>query len=270
MDIKANLLTAIQASLKAGSEILHIYHGDFSVEEKADLSPLTTADKRSHNIIMSCLVNTHIPVLSEEGKNIDFSVRKEWEVFWLVDPLDGTKEFLKRNGEFTVNIALIKGIYPVLGVIYIPVMSTLYFAATGLGAYRINNIGNCQNLIFNDFLQRAVQIHIDASDSHPYTIVGSRSHATPDLESYVNSRRQEFQQVEFISAGSSLKFCQVSEGRADVYPRLGPTMEWDTAAGQIIAEQSGGKVLIYDNGLPLTYNKEDLKNPWFVVSNGRS
>jgi 3'(2'), 5'-bisphosphate nucleotidase len=274
MDIKALLLTALQASLTAGSAILQIYSQDFSVEEKSDKSPLTLADRKSHDIISTYLVRSGIPVLSEEGKNIDFSRRKVWDTLWLVDPLDGTKEFIKKNGEFTVNIALINGGVPVLGVIFVPVQSLLYFAAVNLGAYRLQSggiadIGDIGNLSFDECMEKAIPIRISKSGVRPYTIVGSRSHASAELEAYVKARQQEIQAVDFISAGSSLKFCQVAEGKADEYPRLGPTMEWDTAAGHIIAEQSGAKVLAYGSGLPLTYNKEDLKNPWFVVTNGR-
>jgi 3'(2'), 5'-bisphosphate nucleotidase len=275
MNIKAHLLTAIRASLAAGSSILQVYNQDFTVEQKADNSPLTLADRKSHDVISTYLEPSGIPVLSEEGKSIDYANRIDWKTLWLVDPLDGTKEFIKKNGEFTVNIALIKGDAPVLGVIYVPVLAMLYFAAEDLGAYRLickyfEDIPDINDLTLNDWIQRAVPIQIDASGVRPYTIVGSRSHATPELEAYVNARRREFHMVDFVSAGSSLKFCQVAEGSADVYPRLGPTMEWDTAAGHVIAEQAGAKVLIYNTELPLTYNKEELKNPCFIVSNGRS
>lgn len=271
METKSHLLIAMQAALTAGDSILQIYNQDFSIEQKSDDSPLTLADKVSNEIISSYLEPSGIPILSEEGKSIDYSIRKNWKIFWLVDPLDGTKEFIKKNGEFTVNIALIKDVSPVLGVVYIPALSLLYFSAAGLGAYRLsNNVEYRHDLTLHDILEKSVRIRIDASGIRPFTIVGSRSHATPDLEVYVNARRREFQEVEFVSAGSSLKFCQVAEGRADEYPRLGTTMEWDTAAGQIIAEQSGAKVTVWNTGSPLIYNKEELKNPWFVVSNGRS
>jgi 3'(2'), 5'-bisphosphate nucleotidase len=220
-------------------------------------------------------VRSGIPVLSEEGKGIDFSKRKVWDTLWLVDPLDGTKEFIKKNGEFTVNIALINGSLPVLGVIFVPVQSLLYFAAVHVGAYRLKigggaEVGDIENLSFDQWMEKATPIRISKRGSRPYTIVGSRSHSSDELEAYVKARQQEFEAVDFVSAGSSLKFCQVAEGRADEYPRLGPTMEWDTAAGHIIAEQSGAKVLTFESGLPLTYNKEDLKNPWFVVTSSRS
>jgi 3'(2'), 5'-bisphosphate nucleotidase len=275
MDLKAHLRTSISASLAAGSAILKIYGQDFSIDKKSDNSPLTLADRESHDIISLYLAQTSIPVLSEEGKNIDYTRRKNWKYFWLVDPLDGTKEFIKKNGEFTVNIALIAGKSPVLGVIFVPAQSALYFAAAGMGAYRlvnesIKNIKDIENLTFHDWIQRAASIKIKIDCARPYTIVGSRSHATAELEAYVRSRKREFQTVDFISAGSSLKFCQVAEGRADEYPRLGPTMEWDTAAGHIIAAEAGAKVLTYDSRLPLMYNKENLKNPWFIVTNGRN
>ncbi len=271
MDIRTILLTAIQAALEAGSAILDIYRQDFSVEEKPDKSPLTLADRKSHDIISSFLAPSGIPLLSEEGKNIDYSLRKTWNQFWLVDPLDGTKEFIKKNGEFTVNVAFIDGNMPTAGVIFVPAQTLLYFAAAGLGAYRtkIDDLENIRHFTLTDWIGKADSIRIDRSDRRPYTIVGSRSHATPELEAYINSRQREVEAIEFISVGSSLKFCLVAEGRADEYPRLGSTMEWDTAAGQIIAGQAGARVLIWDTGSPLEYNKKDLKNPWFVVTNTR-
>lgn len=271
MDIRAHLLTMIRAAIDAGSAIINIYYQDFAIETKEDSSPLTIADKKSHQIIISYLNASGIPILSEEGKNIEYSKRKNWEYLWIVDPLDGTKEFIKKNDEFTVNIALVHRDRPVSGVIYVPVFHRLYFAADQMGAYRLEFDGNLQifNESMDDIMAKASRIKINPNVKRPYTIVGSRSHATSDLREYVDKKRQEYGDVEFISSGSSLKFCQVAEGKADVYPRLGPTMEWDTAAGQLIAEQAGAFVFRYDTDMPLVYNKEDLKNPWFIVSNGK-
>ena len=200
----------------------------------------------------------------------------------MIDPLDGTKEFINRNGEFTVNIAIIHGGRPILGVVYVPVKDTFYFAADGIGAYRLNDTegmewgGKTPNVdedagLLERVIHRSDRLPLVAplpdSVSKPrYTIIGSRSHATKELEDFVENARKKYESIEFISAGSSLKFCLVAEGRADIYPRFGPTMEWDTAAGQAVVEQAGGTVLREGSGEPLKYNKENLLNPWFVVN----
>lgn len=267
--IEEYLQTAIKASLEAGEAILEVYESDFTIEQKDDQSPLTLADKRSHEIIQNALLPLGISMLSEEGREILFEERKAWNILWIIDPLDGTKEFIKRNGEFTVNIALVKNGRPVLGVIYVPVTNTLYWARVGAGAYRIE-------LKPDDALERSsLEMLINKSNrlplsgqeiqGRPYTIIGSRSHANPELEAFIEKKRKQFGKVEFISAGSSLKFCRVAEGRADIYPRLGPTMEWDTAAGQAIVEASGGVVVEHDSNKPLRYNRDNLLNPSFVV-----
>jgi 3'(2'), 5'-bisphosphate nucleotidase len=261
------LYTAIRCALEAGEAILDVYDSaDMQVEEKADHSPLTLADRRAHDIIKTAIGVFGIPVLSEEGRTIDFAERRQWPRMWIVDPLDGTKEFIKRNGEFTVNIALAEAGLPTLGVIFVPVTDCLYFADLERGAFRIDGClkagvdGGLAELIEN-----AQRLPLKRDKERPFTIMGSRSHATPELDAYVDAMRRKYGEVEFISAGSALKICQVAEGRADVYPRLGPTMEWDTAAGQAIAEASGARVLRHDDGQPLTYNKENLLNPWFIV-----
>jgi 3'(2'), 5'-bisphosphate nucleotidase len=272
MTIHPYLSTALHIALEAGAAVLEVYGGDFSVENKPDDSPLTLADQRSHAIIASGLKPLGIPVLSEEGKEIAYSRRKGWESLWIVDPLDGTKEFIKRNGEFTINIALVHCNRPILGVVYVPAQNRLYFAAKEVGAYRMadEDPAGLLNADMAYFLKTAEPINADRIDlSRPYTIVGSRSHATPELEAYVEKKRREYGRVDFVAAGSSLKFCRVAEGSADLYPRLGPTMEWDTAAGQAVAEAAGASVLVKDTAEPLLYNKEDLRNPWFIVSNNR-
>jgi len=265
------LLPVIFAAVEAGFEILEVYKQEFEVEEKKDKSPLTLADKKSHEIIVSHLSQFEFPILSEEGLEIAYHTRRQWEYLWIVDPLDGTKEFVKRNGEFTVNIALVHKQEPVMGVIYVPVYNRLYFAARDFGAYRaeIDDAEDLKNLALGQLVEQSVPIDIKPKTERPYTIVGSRSHATPELEAYVEKKRTEHKSVDFISAGSSLKLCQVAEGNADVYPRLGPTMEWDTAAGHAIAECAGAMVFRDDNGGPLLYNKENLLNQWFFISNGK-
>ena len=270
------LLKAIETSILAGQAILDVYHSDFSVEYKTDSSPLTLADRNSHEVIVKYLSEFDIPILSEEGKNIPYAERKSWDRLWIVDPLDGTKEFVKRNGEFTVNIALVENHKPVLGVIFVPDKKALFFAASGLGAYKLEKnfetqtVDSSQNHDspqdrLNDYIESAERLPANQPQMSLYTIVGSRSHQTPELEAYIEEKRRELGDIEFIAAGSSQKFCVVAEGRANVYPRLGPTMEWDTAAGQAIAENAGATVVRHDDGEPLTYNKEDLYNPYFIV-----
>jgi 3'(2'), 5'-bisphosphate nucleotidase len=261
MNRKELLELSIQASLKASEKIMEIYSREFSVEEKEDKSPLTEADTAAHLVIKEFLEETPYPILSEEGKSIDFSERSSWETYWCVDPIDGTKEFIKRNGEFTVNIALIHNQVPVMGVIYAPVLETLYFAEEEIGAYKV------QLEDFND-----VDFLIESSEKLPcsktdiYTIVGSRSHMSDETKEFVEDLKIEHGHVEIVSKGSSLKLCMVAEGVADIYPRYAPTMEWDTAAGQAIATCSGATVINYDTNEPLVYNKEVLRNPWFTVS----
>jgi 3'(2'), 5'-bisphosphate nucleotidase len=270
------IIEAIRASLEAGGAILDVYHSDFAVEHKEDKSPLTLADKRSHDIIVKHLARFGIPCLSEEGRDISYQERKDWDTLWIIDPLDGTKEFIKRNGEFTVNIALVKHGRPVMGVIFVPDRNTLYVAQAGLGSYRLDDKKTLASLahqqgeearvfISEKILSRAVKLPVAHRGERPFTIMGSRSHLSKEVEDFVAEKRREYKDVTFISAGSSLKLCLVAEGEADVYPRLGPTMEWDIAAGQVVAEAAGATVLRHDNGKPLTYNKENLLNPWFIV-----
>lgn len=255
---------ALRTSLTAGAEILEVYNAvvPSAVEVKDDKSPLTEADKRAHKKINEGLSNTGIAMLSEEGKSIDFAERSAWKKYWLIDPLDGTKEFIKRNGEFTVNIALIENGYPVMGVIYTPVLSTLYWGIVGEGAWKAENI--TPGMSVSEAMAAAVKISPVAKND-PYKVVGSRSHSTPETEAFIEELRQQHQQVEFVSMGSSLKICLVAEGKAQVYPRFAPTMEWDTAAGHAIAKAAGCRVYRPDDRLELVYNKENLLNPWFIV-----
>jgi 3'(2'), 5'-bisphosphate nucleotidase len=235
----------------AGSAIMEIYAGEFSVELKGDASPLTCADRASHRVIADGLTaaTPGIPILSEEGGDIPYQERAEWSRFWLVDPLDGTKEFIKRNGEFTVNIALVEDGRVTAGVVYVPAQDTLYFGCLEYGCWKSTDGENL------------VPIEVRKADHEcGLTVVMSRSHPSPELAKYL----QEIKVAEALPVGSSLKLCVVAEGKADLYPRLGPTMEWDTAAGHAIVEAAGGTVLMED-GTPLRYNKESLLNPYFIV-----
>lgn len=255
MNMKKELLaTAIRAALEAGHDIMAIYDdpaADFGIERKADNSPLTRADKAAHARIMMFLEPTGIPVLSEEGAHLPYDVRCGWQRLWIVDPLDGTKEFIKRNGEFTVNIALIENGEPVLGVIYVPVKKQLYYGIVGEGANKDEN-------------GLKLTLPLDSTD-RPYTVVASRSHLSPETADFIDNLRREHPDLELVSSGSSLKICLVAEGKADIYPRHAPTMEWDTAAGDAIARAAGREVVDALTGEPLHYNKEDLHNPWFFV-----
>lgn len=255
------LLTAIKAALKGGDEILDVYNSDFAVEHKDDKSPLTEADKRAHIAIMDGLKGTNLPVLSEEGKHMSYDERKDWSQFWMVDPLDGTKEFIKRNGEFTVNIALIENGISTMGVIFVPVTNDLYFADKL--AYKISGLSKSVNSI-NDLLGNADQLPLSTNRDN-YVVVGSRSHMSEETETFINEQKEKHQRVDILSKGSSLKLCMVAEGAADAYPRFAPTMEWDTAAGQAIATASGAKVINWDTKELMQYNKADLLNSWFLV-----
>lgn len=257
-----NLKTAIKAALEAGTEILKIYDtADFGVEIKSDNSPLTIADKKAHLVISGYLEKTGIPILSEEGRDIPYEDRKDWEYLWIVDPLDGTKEFIKRNGEFTVNIALVKGQSPILGVVYAPLRKLFYFALDQIGAFRLNQLEPFDE---DNFMEHSIALpNIKTRES--YTVVGSRSHMNEDTIAYIEKLRKIHGEVKMISSGSALKLCQVAEGSADIYPRFAPTMEWDTAAGQAVVEASGGRVTFIDEVNPLVYNKENLLNPYFIV-----
>ncbi len=252
----------IKAAIEAGKKILEVYERDFTVETKTDNSPLTEADRQAHHTIKDILAETGIPILSEEGKQMSYDERKNWDEFWLVDPLDGTKEFIKKNGEFTVNIALIKDGTPVLGVVYVPVTGVVYAASQETGSFSFNTNHNGTSV--SELLKDSVKLPL-AEEPQQYTVVASRSHSTPETEAFIEERKKVHGDVNLISAGSSLKLCLVAEGKAQVYPRLAPTMEWDTAAGHAVAKFAGCKVYNYETNDELKYNKENLLNPWFVV-----
>ena len=257
------LTTAIEAALEAGKVILEIYKSDdFEVEIKGDNSPLTKADKASHNTLVSYLEKTGVPILSEEGKAIPFKERKNWKQLWILDPIDGTKEFIKRNGEFTVNIALVAEQKTVLGVIFVPALGDLYFSTLALGSFKINVDLNSYSI--ETILEAADKLPLQREDK-TFTIVASRSHMSAETEDYVVEMKAKHGTVNLISKGSSLKLCMVAEGQADCYPRFAPTMEWDTAAGQAICEHAGFKVIDLNTKKDMMYNKEELLNKWFLV-----
>jgi 3'(2'), 5'-bisphosphate nucleotidase len=263
--LRQNITIAIQAAIKAGKEIFRIYKdpkSDFFVEIKSDNSPLTIADKAAHNIIVRELEKTGIPILSEEGKTIPYVVRKHWKTFWLIDPLDGTKEFIKKNNEFTVNIALIESGNPITGVIYVPVSKELYIGDIKTGAWKYKTIDEEISLV--KVMLRGIRLPKNIQNN-AYYVVGSRSHMSHETEHYIKELKNKHKNIEIVSKGSSLKICMVAEGLANEYPRFGPTMEWDTAAGHAIANAAGKKLLLTDFSGELVYNKKNLLNPYFIV-----
>lgn len=249
--LQAWLEPVIKIGRKAGARILEIYETDFSVEQKEDRTPLTKADMAAHTTILQGLteLTPDIPILSEESADIPFSERRSWPLYWLVDPLDGTKEFIKRNGEFTVNIALIEGDQVVLGLVHAPAIGVTYYAARGGGAFRISGDGD------------PAPIRARKLGSGPIIVAGSRSHAGERLKKYLAALGNH----ELVSMGSALKSCLVAEGKADIYARLGLTSEWDTASAQCVVEEAGGRVTCTDLSQLLYNTKDSLLNPEFFV-----
>ena len=251
MDPSQLVEPVIGAAIEAGEQILAVYETSFEVSSKDDDSPLTQADMASHQTIVRRLgeLTPGIPVLSEEGGLPDYTTRQEWDRYWLVDPLDGTREFVSRNGEFTVNIALVDSHRPVLGIVHVPVMHRSYVGCEGYGA----------ELRAADGERKPIRVAIESAN--PVRVVGSRSHRGTSLDAFL----EKLGEYEMVPMGSSLKICLVAEGAADIYPRLGPTSEWDTAAAQAVLEQAGGSVVRLD-GSPLRYNeKADILNPHFMA-----
>ena len=235
---------------EAGSVIMKIYQRDFSIDYKDDNSPLTEADIKANEIICNALKNYYpnIPIMSEENKQTEYNKRKDRELYWCIDPIDGTKEFIKKNGEFTVNIALIQRGTPVLGVVYAPAIDEIYIAKKGDGAFK-----NGERL----------PLRVNETPEKKLKVVASKSHLSKETQEFIDSLQT--QEVEQVSYGSSLKLCMVASGEADIYPRMAPTMEWDTAAADAIVREAGKMTYIYESEKPVVYNKEDLLNPWFVV-----
>lgn len=241
----------------AGAAVMEVYGTEFSVDIKGDASPLTEADRQSNAVIVAGLkgLTPDIPIISEEIQALPYEVRRNWPECWVVDPLDGTKEFVKRNGEFTVNIALVRFGRPVLGVVFQPVGDRLYWAAEGQGAWKSVEGGPVDRMTGGEHYSKKRSV----------TVVASRSHLSDDVREFVAALEAEGKEVTYLSAGSSLKFCLVADGSADVYPRLGPTMEWDTAAAHAVANEAGRRVVDCETGEELRYNKENLRNPFFIV-----
>ncbi|MAN28524.1 MULTISPECIES: 3'(2'),5'-bisphosphate nucleotidase CysQ [Mesonia] len=251
MELKEYLPTIIDAARDAGIEILEVYNSDdFDVEKKGDDSPLTKADRLAHEVIVKKLKeHTEFPILSEEGRDIPYGERKDWEYFWMVDPLDGTKEFIKQNGEFTVNIALIHKNEPILGVVYAPVLDKLYFGGKNIGAFMGENMDPQHKL------------ELIKNETDVVRIVASRSHLNDETANYI----KKFDNAQTVSMGSSLKFMLIADSEADIYPRFAPTMEWDTAAAHAVLKGLELEVINMEDDQPLRYNKENLLNPHFLV-----
>jgi 3'(2'), 5'-bisphosphate nucleotidase len=234
----------------AGVEIMKIYEKDFDVEYKEDSSPLTQADLKANRIICDTLTSLYpdTPIMSEENKQTDYEIRKNWEYYWCIDPIDGTKEFIKKNGQFTINIALIYKNTPVAGVVYAPALDDIYYAQKNKGAFK------------ND---QPLPMTINMRPKEKLKVVASKSHLSGETQKFIDDL--ETNEIEQVSIGSSLKLCMVAEGSADIYPRLAPTMEWDTAAADAIVREAGKMTYQFDSKDPIVYNKQDLLNPWFVV-----
>jgi 3'(2'), 5'-bisphosphate nucleotidase len=257
------LFNAINAAIQAGKAINEIYQTDFSVEFKEDASPLTIADKASHKIIYEALTKTNFPVLSEEGREIPYEERKLWKKFWLVDPLDGTKEFVKKNGDFTVNIALVENQKAILGIIYAPVSDELFYGMDNYGAFKVSKASAFSSM---SALKNSA-IRLPATNSfHEPVVVASRSHLSAETIEFIDKLKINQPGIRIESKGSSLKICIVAENPQAIYPRFAPTFEWDTAAGHAILNAAGGVILIAENQeRELIYNKENLLNPWFIA-----
>ena len=247
---KINIEDIKDIALSAGEAIMEIYSKDFNIEYKDDKSPLTEADLKSNEIICSKLEELYpnIPIMSEENKQTEYDIRKNWEYYWCIDPIDGTKEFIKKNDEFTVNIALIYKNRPVLGVVYAPAIDEMYSAKKGEGAFL-----NGQKL----------PLKTNDAPKEKLYVVASKSHLSEETQDFIDAL--DAKEIEQVSRGSSLKLCMVASGEADIYPRLAPTMEWDTAAADAVVREAEKMTYQFENNEPLVYNKENLLNPWFVV-----
>jgi len=264
--MKNNLEIAIAVAIEAGKAIMQIYATEFSVDFKSDRTPLTKADTKADELIASALSKTKLPIISEEGRQTAYALRENWNEYWLVDPLDGTKEFVNRNGEFSVNIALIKDKQAVCGIIYAPVTDLLYFNDAS-GAYKLSHAEGYVkgNGSLESLKREAQKLPLERLDND-FTIVASRSHLNPETTKFINDTKADYDTIRIVSRGSSLKLCMIAEGLADVYPRFGITSEWDIAAGHAIITAAGGKVVVlFDENKTLTYNSKNMENPPFVA-----
>lgn len=257
---------AFNAAVRAGAEIMKIYNSDsYNIEVKSDNTPLTIADRLAHNKIKEVLGATRIPILSEEGRAMLYEERKNWEMFWLVDPLDGTIEFIKRNNEFTVNIALMADNECIGAIVYVPYLGKVYFAERGFGAMLIEGIAPDEqaNYTNGEIRAHSKMLPLTTSTHDKFRIAVSRSHQTAETAQYIDQMREKHPDIEIVEQGSSYKFCLLAEGAIDYYPRTTTTYEWDTAAAELILREAGGEVRSLPDYQPLRYNKENLNNPWF-------
>lgn len=272
-NIRAYLMAeAMNAAVKAGAEIMKVYKNsdDYDINIKSDKTPITVADRLAHNKIKEALGCTRIPILSEEGREMLFDERRNWDMFWLVDPLDGTVEFIKGNNEFTVNIALMHNNECIGSVVYVPYFKKMYIGEKGHGAYLVEGIAPETDArhTYDELVARWVALPSDPHERKHPRIAVSRSHQTPETAEYVEAIRRRYPDAEVVEQGSSYKFCMLAEGTVDYYVRTSATYEWDTAAGELILAEAGGSTKALPDGTPLKYNKEDLHNPWFECRSG--
>lgn len=263
MDLELQINTAITAAILAGDEILKVYKTeDFEVVSKQDDTPVTKADKNAHQKIQEILQSTQLPILSEEGIHFSYQERQEWEYFWLVDPLDGTKEFIKRNDEFTVNIALMRNHEPIAGIIYVPVFRALYAGIIGQGAYKL--VYPELDCTFEKMVLQGQKLPV-TNDSSDFVVATSRSHMNVETQNYIDRLKMEYKNLRLTAVGSALKLALIAEGTVNIYPKIGRTMEWDTASGHAILKAAGKNIYLHDLITELVYNKENLANPDFVA-----
>ena len=259
------------AAVRAGAAIMKIYKqsDDYHVTMKSDHTPITIADRMAHNTIKESLGTTRIPILSEEGREMLYDERRNWELFWLVDPLDGTVEFIKGNNEFTINIALMENNICVSSVVYVPYHHKMYIAERGRGAWVMYNVepNEAAAYSYEEIHENIVQLPLSSAEHTTFRVAVSRSHQTAETHEHIETLRKEHPNLEIIEQGSSYKFCLLAEGHVDYYIRTTTTSEWDTAAGELILSEAGGTTYAYPSGEPLLYNKEKLDNPWFVAKN---
>lgn len=257
------------ASVRAGAEIIKIYKhsDDYDISLKSDRTPITIADRLAHKAIKASLGKTRIPILSEEGREMAYEERKNWDLFWLVDPLDGTVEFIKENNEFTVNIALMQNNICISAIIYVPYYGKIYVAEQGQGAWLVNDIAPSQsaNYTYSDIVARRLALPLAEQKHDDFIVAVSRSHQTPETHEHIDSLRTQHPNLKVVEQGSSYKFCMLAEGAVDYYIRTTTTSEWDTAAGELILKEAGGITVIYSTNKELAYNKESLDNPWFIA-----